>query len=451
MDRARPPETAHPLAQTQRYLVERCRAGQLETGCYHTQFSYHLQVEALALPLFFKALSQVIERHPIMRTAFVTGLDGEIRQRIDPARVPRIGFDDIRALGPDAQESWLRAWLAADRARPFALIDGDEALVRLHLVRRATDALQFILVFHHAIWDGWSLAVLMKEVLGHYQQLKAKPTAKLAPARYDYLDFIEDEAASGASVEAAQFWARHLSGHEGDALPAPLAAGADAVYEPLTVVLPADLVQALEQCALRHKLPLRTLFIAATVAMAGDLRPATHNNTTATIGIVSNGRSIRLRHPLTTLGLLWNMSPLCVDLGDVGPGGEDLDPALLRRVQDGLDATAHFSFYPLRAILAQQRRNALFAVSFNYIDFGGANILPKDAGIRFLETGGFDKFHHPLNVLVGRSPFDRAISLVFNYDARLFTAAAVDLALRRFIARLGGIARPSTHGIQVDY
>jgi hypothetical protein len=158
--------------------------------------------------------------------------------------------------------------------------------------------------------------------------------------------------------------------------------------------------------------------------------------------VVSNGRSIRLRHPLTTLGLLWNMAPLCVDTRPPAlPPDGLLDTAFLRRVHQALAETSDFTFHPLPDILADRRCRELFDVSFNYIDFGGANIVPRDSGITFLETGGFDKFHYPINVLVGRNPFDRAISLVVNYDARLFAAADIELLLERCIARLDRSAR----------
>lgn len=432
----------HGLSHIQRYILQRCLSGRLEPGCYHTQFSYHLQIAGLALPLFFKALAQIVERHPVLRTRFASAPDGGIRQRIDAAPAPHIRFDDISTQPPAAQQQWLQALLLADRSRPFILVDGAEPLVRVHLVKRAADALQLILVIHHAIWDGWSLAVLMKEILGQYRRLKHNPTSKLAPAAYDYADFIEDEAAAGGAAEAARLWAQHLRRHDSGAALPPARPGDGPDYAPVEARLPATLVKQLEQHARQQKLPLRTMFVAATALLARETYPGAQPTTT--IGIVSNGRSIRLRKPLETLGLLWNLAPLCVDMVAGAPAeGAALFPALLQRVQHGLNETAPITSYPLLDLLRDGGDDELFRVSFNYIDFGGANILSKDAGIAFLETGGFDKFHYPLNVLVGRSPFDRGITVVLNYDSRLLARTRVEAILRRFIGLLttvGGVA-----------
>jgi hypothetical protein len=426
------------LAGMQRYIVQRCLSGTLEPGCYHTQFSYHLRIPGLALPLFFKAVGHVVERHPVMRTAFIETAPDEFRQGINPALELRIRFHDIGALAPREQAQWLEQLLSTDRAQPFVLVDGGEPLARIHLVKRGADTLQFILVLHHAIWDGWSLAVLMKEVLEHYQQLRRNPTGKLLPAAWDYRDFVDDEASSRQSAEAARFWAGHLQHHCACEPGVPVGARQAAAYRPLQASLPADLVNRLEQRAREHKVALKTLFVAATIALAHDAFPRPHT----TIGLVSNGRSIRLRHPLTTLGLLWNMAPLCVDTRPPAlPRDGLLDAAFLRRVHQALADTSDFTFYPLPDILADRECRELFDVSFNYIDFGGANIVPRESGITFLETGGFDKFHYPINVLVGRNPFDRAVSLVVNYDARLFGAADIELLLERCIARLHRIAQ----------
>ena len=419
-----------PLATTQQYIVDQCLADTAPPWCYHTQFSYHLRAEALALPLFFKAIKQVLARHPVLRTRFARDAGGAWRQHTHAEPGPPPRFEDISAQPAQQQQAWLDRLLLDDRNHRFDLLDEKEPLFRSYLIKRSAHTVQLVLVIHHAIFDGWSLAVLLKEIFALYQQLKDNPTLSPPPAYYDYADFIALEARRGEAHEAAAFWRRHLAQHAafrpvpGGGMPARDA------YEPAVSVLPADLLERLQAVCQQRKLPLKSLFVTMFVRMLQDESGQRHT----TLGLVTNGRSIGLKHPLTTLGLLWNMVPLCV------PALPD-DGAQWRAVQSALADGATFGHYPLLHILRDQGVDQLFHAAFNYIDFGGARILPDQTDFTFLETGGLDQFHVPLYLLVGMHPIDRQVSLVLNYDARVYTEARIEARLRRYLERLDKLCR----------
>jgi len=416
------------LAKTQRYIVQQCLSGAAQPWCYHTQFSYHLQITNLVAPLFFKALQSVVRRHPIMRTVFFDRGDGQIWQGIDPALELAVQFYDINRQAAGQHDEWIRRFLLADRDRPFDLLNGEAALVRAFMIKRSTETLQLVLVFHHAIWDGWSLAVLVKEIFDVYQTLRTSPTLSLHPAAYDYQDFISDELSERHSAEAMRFWAEHLRDHHEYRIERQFSDADLEAYEPVHCMLDADLVARLEQCARRQRVTMKSLFVALFVYMIHDESQQSH----ATIGMVSNGRSIRLKSPLTTLGLLWNLAPLCVETDPLANNLTDH----IRSVHHALADTAAFCDYPLVDILKDRGVDQLFHAAFNYIDFGSANIVRKDSGIRFLDSGGLDKFHFPLHLLVGRNPFDRNISLVLNFDSRCYSAQQIRSKLGRYLERL---------------
>ncbi|CAN7252295.1 condensation domain-containing protein [Pseudoduganella sp. LjRoot289] len=414
-----------PLAMTQQYIVDQCLAEAPPPWCYHTQFSYHLQAGTLALPLFFKALRQVLARHPVLRTRFSRGTGGAWRQHTDADPGPQPRFEDISGQAALQQEAWLERLLLDDRNRPFDLLDAAAPLFRSYLVKRSAHTVQLVLAAHHAIFDGWSLAVLLKEIFAFYQQLKDNPTLNLAPARYDYADFIALEAARGEAPEAAAFWRGHLARHAAFRPARGSGTPPRDAYRPAVCVLPAALLARLQAACLKQKLPLKSLFVTMFVRMLQDESGLGQT----TLGLVSNGRSIALKHPLTTLGLLWNMVPLCV------PALQE-DGAQWQAVQAALQDSAAFAHYPLQHILRDRGADQLFHAAFNYIDFGGARILPPGADFTFLETGGLDQFHFPLYLLVGMHPIDRQVSLVLNYDARCYDEAWTGAALRRCLERL---------------
>lgn len=422
----------YPLASTQQYIVDQCLADSAPPWCYHTQFSYHLRADALALPLFFKALRQVLGRHPVLRTRFSRDAGGAWRQQAHAGPGPQPVFEDISAQPAQQQQAWLERLLLDDRNRPFDLLDQEASLVRAYLIKRGAHTVQLVLAIHHAIFDGWSLAVLLREIFAVYQRLKVNPTLALEPARYDYADFIALETGHGEAGEAAAFWRRHLAPHA--AFHPVRGAGAPArdAYRPAVSVLPARLLARLQTVCQRRKLPLKSLFVAMFVRMLQDESGQAHT----TLGLVTNGRGLGLKHPLTTLGLLWNMAPLCVPA--LPEDGEQW-----RAVQSALEDGAAFGHYPLRHILRDHGVDQLFHAAFNYIDFGGARILPEKSDFAFLETGGLDQFHFPLYLLVGMHPIDRQVSLVLNYDARYYTEPRMQAALRRCMERLENLCRDS--------
>lgn len=414
-----------PLARMQLYIARQCEAASAGAWCYHTQYSYHLRFENLALPLFFKAVKNVLDRHPVLKTVLVPLADGAIGQAVDPQLALTTAFEDISTLPAERQDDWVRQYLLADRERPFALFDQGVPLCRSALIKRSRHSVQLILVIHHVIWDGWSLAVLLKEIFAVYAAYQDQPTLKLAPARYEYRDFFEAESAARPAPEAAQFWARHLRAHVDFHPPQQPGLQHRQNYQPEVLVLPSALTGALEQLARRLRVTMKAVFIAVFLRMVQDETLGQG----ATIGVVSNGRGMALANPLGTLGLLWNLAPLCVAAhGD--------DEAHVKSVHQALAQSAPFCTYPLLDILAERGTDTLFHAAFNYIDFGGAHILPPRSGIEFIDSGGLDKFDFPLHLLVGKNPFNREVSLVLNYDARCYSASAMRARLEQVRTRL---------------
>ena len=412
------------LAKTQRYLLKNYLSKENEPWCYHTQFSYHLQVKNLSMPLFHKAVRSIIERHPVLKTVFLFAA-AEIKQALNPKLSFNIVFQDVSNLSLTEQTNWVQQFLLTDRNTPFDVYNPNQPLFKTYIIKRSNESLQFILVFNHAIWDGWSLAVLMKEIFAHYQALKLKPTLNLQLAEYDYPDFIKYEQGLDNSLEAKEFWDNHLKNHQSFTSEKKQATCNYNNYRPVEKKLSAELTTALLRAQLRLKVTMKALFIAQFIRMVEDETMLAYN----TIGIVTNGRSVQLKNPLTTLGLLWNMAPLCVELL----------PDYLRHINNVNQALANvalYGSYSLMNILEAQNKDELFHAAFNFINFGGANLLSADSDVDFLEVEGLDKFHYPLHLLVGINPFNKDISLVLNYDTRCYSEQEIENKLDAYIKGL---------------
>ena len=70
---------------------------------------------------------------------------------------------DYRAVAADEVQSLLSDYLLREKARKLALTQAP--LLRLHLFYLPGGEVRFYMTNHHILWDGWSFANLMGELL----------------------------------------------------------------------------------------------------------------------------------------------------------------------------------------------------------------------------------------------------------------------------------------------
>ncbi|MEU4333849.1 amino acid adenylation domain-containing protein [Micromonospora lupini] len=116
-------------------------------------------VYRLARPVDVAALAdawrEAVRRHPALRTTVRWDDVAEPVQLVHEGHPP-----DVRVLDGPVD---MRRLLADERRAGLDLAAAPP--VRLTVVRRAADHVDLVLTFHHLLLDGWSLAVLLAEVL----------------------------------------------------------------------------------------------------------------------------------------------------------------------------------------------------------------------------------------------------------------------------------------------
>ncbi len=149
-----------------------------------------------------RACEQVVARHTALRTSFHTGdLDKPLQVVERRCALPWQELD-WRSSQAASFDSRLEALLDEDRKRGF---DTSQApLMRFFLISRPDGGHQFVWSHHHLLLDGWSLPVVMGEILTCYDaQVKGKQTA-LAPAQpyREYIAYLQ----SRRSDAAENYW-----------------------------------------------------------------------------------------------------------------------------------------------------------------------------------------------------------------------------------------------------
>ncbi|MCP5098676.1 MAG: non-ribosomal peptide synthetase, partial [Chloroflexi bacterium] len=174
-----------------------------ETGVYFEQMQWtmsHLE------PTAFKAAWQhQLERHPILRTAFLANHTLQLVQ----AHVSLPWREqDWRSLSAEKQQLQLHRLKQQARTQGFDLEKAP--LMRFDLIRLDEQRYVFIWHFHHMLLDGWGLPIMLSEVRdsylayvqGHLPQLPS-----LRPYR-DYIAWLQQQD----HATALHYWQQRLAG-----------------------------------------------------------------------------------------------------------------------------------------------------------------------------------------------------------------------------------------------
>jgi len=201
----------YPLssAQQQLWVLNQFEEGNLS---YHIPgvFMFEGNLDTAAFSASFNAL---LERHEILRTVFMENEDGEIKQFIlSPAETGFIvAYRDFRHI--DQQEEMIRKAVQQEFVQSFDLTTGP--LLRANLFQIENNKWVFIYTMHHIISDGWSIGILMNELLVLYNAFIKGVPHTLRPLRIQYKDYAawqQQQLTSSASAIDRDYWLKQLEG-----------------------------------------------------------------------------------------------------------------------------------------------------------------------------------------------------------------------------------------------
>jgi len=202
-----PQQEDYPVSSSQRRLWV---LSQFEEGsvAYHMPAAFAFEgtpdINALS-----KALGQLIARHESLRTVFMQDEQGELRQRILPVPVDTFEISRHLVKTDDDIEQLLRAHIT----QPFDLAKGP--LLRANLYQTGEGSWVFSYVMHHIISDGWSMEVLMKELMTLYNAYVEGEPDPLIPLPIHYKDYASWQQTSLQNVSAQQhsaYWLKQFAG-----------------------------------------------------------------------------------------------------------------------------------------------------------------------------------------------------------------------------------------------
>ncbi|MFD9960609.1 amino acid adenylation domain-containing protein [Amycolatopsis sp. NPDC058986] len=194
-----------PLTSMQSGLLFHSMLARSSFDAYHMQLVFHL--DGPVDPARLRAAGQaLLDRYPNLRTAFVDSSGtGWLQLVLDNVTLPWTEVD-LRSLTEAERQDSLERFLARDHARHFD--PAQPPLLRMSLLRMEAERSELVFTANHVLYDGWSLPLLMRDLLRLYEAGGAP--AALPPAR-SYRDFLVWLSAQ-SDAEAAGRWAEELEG-----------------------------------------------------------------------------------------------------------------------------------------------------------------------------------------------------------------------------------------------
>ncbi|MEL6762600.1 MAG: condensation domain-containing protein, partial [Cyanobacteria bacterium J06607_6] len=261
-------EDLYPLSPTQQGLLFHSLYGP-DSGVYVVQMGFTVR-GTLNLETFCQAWQGLVQRHPVLRTAFTWESLAEPLQVVGRQATLPISIHDWQAKSPPEQTQALTDWLACDRRQGFDL--SAAPLMRLTILQLAPDSYRVIWTYHHLLLDGWSVPLVLQELLVSYQALERGQTPALGTPRpyRNYIAWLKQQDMAAAK----QFWQHRF---QGLSAPTPLgidrprqrAAASPAQYAVQHRCLSSELTDALRSHAQTHRLTLNTLVQGAWALVLG--------------------------------------------------------------------------------------------------------------------------------------------------------------------------------------
>jgi amino acid adenylation domain-containing protein len=205
-DRSRSTITV-PLTEVQKELWFLAKVGDNASRAYNQSITINLHGK-----FNFEAVSQavqtIVNRHEALRTTFSSEGDYQV---IHPTLTIDIPVTDFSVVDGQHRIAKLSEFLTQAAQQIFEL--EKSPLLRVHIVKLEEQHHCLILTFHHIIADGWSIAILLRELAAIYTA-KCQNISCQLPQPVKYSEYVQWQASQQQTLEMATakaYWLQQFS------------------------------------------------------------------------------------------------------------------------------------------------------------------------------------------------------------------------------------------------
>ncbi|HSF41151.1 MAG TPA: non-ribosomal peptide synthase/polyketide synthase, partial [Thermoanaerobaculia bacterium] len=158
------------------------------------------------------SLGEIVRRHEALRTVFFS-VEGSPVQVIQPAAPFTMPLVDLAGLPESRREALALALTGEEASRPFDLTRGP--LLRGALLRLGEGDHIALLTLHHIASDGWSMGILVHELMALYAAFAEGRPSPLSELPVQYADFAAWQLSwlQGKALDnEVSYWQQQLAG-----------------------------------------------------------------------------------------------------------------------------------------------------------------------------------------------------------------------------------------------
>ncbi|OZC94968.1 hypothetical protein CH275_27885, partial [Rhodococcus sp. 06-235-1A] len=382
------------------------------------------------------AAQALLDRHDNLRVVFGEAGDGSpVQIVLHDVEVP---WQDVNLGGTPVSErdAAAAAFAAEDQARRFDLTTGP--MLRFSLVKLDDTHYRLVFTNHHVLLDGWSLPLLMKDLMVLYA---VKGDASVLPRTRSYRNFLA--WLSGRDrAESIAAWTRALSGL-GDPTSVAAASGLRQISARsgrIEAALDESTTTALVDIGARLGVTINTVVQSAWVILLGRML----GQDDVVFGATVSGRPADLVGVEDMVGLFINTIPVRIRVDDT----ESVEAFLTRTQSEQADLLEHHHV-SLTDIHGAVGRSDLFDTLTVFESYpvdreGLAEQATAIDGMSVVGIESDDNTHYPLTLLVVA---DSRIRFTLKYFSDLFEFTDAERIVERLVALLTAMASDTTSSI----
>jgi amino acid adenylation domain-containing protein/non-ribosomal peptide synthase protein (TIGR01720 family) len=181
------------FAQQRLWFIDQLEGGSAQ---YNIPFALRLKGN-LRIDALQHAFDEIVRRHEVIRSTYhlVDELGVQVIHDATPMEIER---------GIVSDPSGVQRLIREEASRPFDL--AKDRMLRAKLLTISEDEHVLLFTMHHIASDGWSMGVLVKELVALYGG------ESLTPLPIQYADFAAWQRAKAQEGEQIAYWKRQLSG-----------------------------------------------------------------------------------------------------------------------------------------------------------------------------------------------------------------------------------------------
>ena len=152
-----------PLTEGQREIWASVQMGHEASSAYNQCFPLRIRGR-LVTDAMRTAIQLLVARHEALR--IVCDFEGETQMALRVVKLD-IPLIDLSGQGVIERAAMVAARLHNETQEPFDLAQGP--LIRAQIIKETQDCHLIVLTVHHIVCDGWSTAILLKDLAALYE------------------------------------------------------------------------------------------------------------------------------------------------------------------------------------------------------------------------------------------------------------------------------------------